>query len=408
MDLIELPREQLYIGLSLPYTLRDSSGAVLLVRDQVIETPGQLDGIKARGKVFVEIDQTEEGVRALMSGLQTMDRVGAPIKDFSRYLAQKRAREQGVVLGNLAQRWGDLESRLAGTLASVAHVDDLAQRFVTIDQQIVQLLAEDTWASLFVLFHRAVTHYDSYSVKHALLCAALTCKLADIFEFQELQRRNLCCAALSMNIAMTQLQNVLAQQRTPLSVAQRREVDHHSADGRAMLEAGGVTDKVWLELVDKHHTPLRGPDDFSAWAPLPRLCKVLQVVDRYTAAISPRRSRSGRNARESVRTVVLRAESSAHDPVGTALVQLLGLAPPGTYVHLDSGETGVVLRRGERAAEPIVAILLNRADEPIAEPRLLDTGRGAAKMDGTLSADGIRLTLSMAAMLRLLDRAAVL
>lgn len=408
MDLIEIPREQLYVGLSLPYTLRDADGQILLVRDQLIETPGQLDALKGRGRVFVEIDQTEEGVRALMSGIDKMDRVGAPIKDFSKFLAQKRAREQGREPIPLHQRWEDLELRVAGSLASFDTLEAAQQRFYEIDQTLVALLIEDAALGQFLLFHRAVANFDGYSQHHALLCAALCCALAQSFDLPEAQRRSLSCAALSMNLAMTTLQNVLAQQKAPPNPAQRADIERHPHQSAHMLKAAGVDDVYWLELVDKHHAHLTGPDEFASWKPLPRLCKMLQVVDRYTAALSPRRSRSGRNARDTVRSIVSLEGVHHHDPVGAALVKLLGLAPPGTYVRLNSAETALVLRAGHKPAEPIVATLLNRLGDAIAEPRLFDTSRPPVKVEATLTAESVRVQLSPIVLRKLIERAALM
>ncbi len=69
MDLIEFRPELLYIGMALPFTVRDDAGQILLVKGQKIETALQLTGIQSRTKIFVEIDETDEGVRAMMSGI---------------------------------------------------------------------------------------------------------------------------------------------------------------------------------------------------------------------------------------------------------------------------------------------------------------------------------------------------
>jgi hypothetical protein len=66
--------------------------------------------------------------------------------------------------------------------------------------------------------------------------------------------------------------------------------------------------------------------------------------------------------------VVVREGAEKHDEVGTALVKVLGLSPPGTFVKLVNGETAVVMRRGIKPAEPMVACVLNRNDEPLLSP----------------------------------------
>ena len=405
MELIEIPKDELFLGMSLEYTLRDASGLVLLTKAHKIETQQQLDAIKSRQRVYVDIDQTGGGVRAVMSSLSALDHAGAPIKDFTKYLnIKKAAHSEDTQSGNLSQRWGDVESKLGGLLASVETTDDFSSRLVSLDGLIRQLLLEDANASQFLLFNRAVTHFGGYSVMHSLLCAMLASLLADVFALTSAQRSSLVCAALTMNIAMTRLQDMLAVQKQAPSPGQRGLIDAHAAAGRKMLEQAGVTDQTWLMVVAMHHATITGADDVMSWPAVKRMTKILQTVDRYTAAMSPRKSRAGRTARDSVRAVVVQAGDAKHDEVGTALVKVLGLSPPGTFVKLANGETAVVVRRGIKPAEPLVACVLNRHDEPIAEPRLRDTARADFAVQSTLTATTVWVNLNVDLMLRLIPR----
>lgn len=405
MDLIEIPTDELYLGMALDYTLRDAGGMVLLAKGQKIESPQQLDGIRSRKRIFVEIDQTDEGVRAVMSSLSALDQAGAPIKDFSRFLnLKKSASTEEKQTGTLVQRWGDLESKLGGVLASIETAGDFALRIAQIERFMAALLAQDQNGSQFILFNRAVTHFGGYSVLHALLCGALVSTLAETFELTDEQRRSLVYAALTMNVAMTHLQDQLALQKNAPSPHQRSVIDAHAQAGRQLLEKAGVTDTRWLTMVALHHTALGDAEDFAGWPVLKRMTKMLQTVDRYTAAMSPRKSRAGRTARDSVRTVVVQAGAAKHDEVGTALVKVLGLCPPGTFVKLASGETAVVMRRGVKPAEPWVACVLNRNDEPIAEPRLRDTSKPDYAVQSTLTATAVRVNLNTDVMLKIMPR----
>jgi HD-GYP domain-containing protein (c-di-GMP phosphodiesterase class II) len=239
---------------------------------------------------------------------------------------------------------------------------------------------------------------------HSLLCAGLVHLLSPLFALSDSERRSLVCAALTMNVAMTRLQDVLAAQKSEPSPVQRREIDSHPAMGRQMLQAAKVTDTLWLDVVELHHAPLQGPEALAEWEPLQRMAKILQTVDRYTAAMSPRKSRTGRTARDSVLSVVMKPGVVKHDEVGTALVRILGVSPPGTYVKLVTGESAVVLSRGIKPGEPLVAAVLNRNDDPIAEPRVHDTSREKLAIQHTLVASEVRVSLKLDNMLRLIPK----
>lgn len=405
MDLIEFRPELLFIGMSLPFTLRDGSGAILLAKGHKIESPLQLTGIQSRPKIFVEIDETDEGVRAMMAGITELNRAGAPIKDFSKYLGVRPAAKADVKeSGPLSQRWGDVESKLGGLLASVQATHDFESRIGALEETIDRLLGRDISGSHFLLFNRAVTHFGGYSALHSLLCAALVNSLASPFGLSDDERRSLVCAALTMNVAMTHLQDLLALQKGAPSPSQRNMIDTHSVMGRQLLAQSGVTDALWLAVIEQHHAVLAGPEKLLDWPVAQRMTRILQIVDRYTAAMSPRKSRSGRNARDSVRSVVLPVGETKHDEVGTALVRLLGVSPPGTFVTLANGETAVVVRRGIKPGEPWVASVINRSGQPIAEPRVRDTAKPDFAVASTLTSTSVKLNLNMELMLKLMPR----
>lgn len=403
MDLIELPLDKLTLGLSLNCTLRDEKGVILLAKGHRIETKIQLENIKSRKKVFAEIDETEEGIRAMMSGLTKLSHAGGAIKDFSKYL---NVGQGGVgedkLTGTLVERWGAVESKLGGLLASISTTADCQKKMYLLDKYIQTQTKEDSQASQFLLFNRAITHFSGYSVLHALLCATLANSLAGVFGLSDEERRSLVCAALTMNVAMTRLQDALAVQQAPPTPAQRRDIENHCAAGKQALMDAGVTDTMWLDIVAQHHAPLEGPEALADWPPVQRATKILQMVDRYTAAMSPRKSRTGRTARDSARSVIVQAGVAKHDEVGTALIGMLGVCPPGTYVTLANGETAVVMLRGVKPGEPWVASILNRNNVPISIPRLHDTSREGLKVQSALLASTVKVNLRMDMMLRMI------
>jgi hypothetical protein len=207
-----------------------------------------------------------------------------------------------------------------------------------------------------------------------------------------------------MNVAMTHLQDLLALQKGPPSPGQRDMIDVHAAKGRQLLAQSGVTDELWLQVVEQHHAVLAGPEKLLDWPVAQRMTRILQIVDRYTAAMSPRKSRGGRTAHDSVRSVVLPVGETKHDEVGTALVRLLGVSPPGTFVSLANGETAVVVRRGIKPGAPWVASVINRSGQPIAEPRLRDTAKPDFAVESTLAPTSVKLSLNMELMLKLMPR----
>jgi hypothetical protein len=60
-------------------------------------------------------------------------------------------------------------------------------------------------------------------------------------------------------------------------------------------------------------------------------------------------------------------------PMTAALVKEFGIYPPGCYVRLVSGETGVVVQRGPTVTSPVVACLSSARGQPLSTPVRMDT-----------------------------------
>lgn len=301
---------------------------------------------------------------------------------------------------DLIGQWSDLESALAVVLARPRRVQDFAPKLRQCDRWLQDLVAHDIDAALYLMFQLASTSTVGYSAAHALVCATLCHILAQELQLPAHERDSLVRAAFTMNIAMTALQDELAQQREPLTPEQRAAVNQHPQAGQDLLEELHITDELWLEVVARHHQ--QQPESV-ALAGLPaqeRLARILGTIDRYAAMISPRKSRAGRSTTDSVRAIVGQ-DAHLRDEVGLTLVRAVGLCPPGTLVRLDNAETAIVLRRSDRANLPLVASVLDAKGQALATPQLHHTERGQPRIQSALARSAVTVDLPQRAMVRL-------
>lgn len=282
--------------------------------------------------------------------------------------------------------WSDLEAGLDTLLRHPRRIPDFPAKIRQHDRWMQDMLQQDTDIGLYLLFQLAADRALGYSSAHALICAVLCHVLAQELALPQTERDSLVAAALTMNAGMTELQNQLAEQSDKLSAAQQRAVRRHAEDGAKLLAASGVADPLWLQVVAIHHEAQPTTLPLQALAPAQRLAHVVQVVDRYAAMISPRKTRAGRSATDTVRALMTQVDGP-QDPVTLALVRAVGLCPPGTYVRMDSGETALVLRRGSKANHPMVAMVLNRAGAKLQPPRLHRTAIGGPAIQSALTHD---------------------
>lgn len=301
---------------------------------------------------------------------------------------------------DLLGQWADLEAFAATLLGRPAHVQGFVPKVYQCEYWLDDLVAHDSDAALYLMFQLAATSTAGYSAAHALVCAALCHVLAHELLLPEAERISLVCAAFTMNIGMTQLQDELALQHEPLSAMQQQAVNEHPQVSRAMLQHLGVDDALWLDAVAAHHVPVGQPPPLASMSPSGRLARILATVDRYAAMISPRKSRTGRSITDSARAI-LGAPASAQDEVGLTLTRAVGLCPPGTFVRLENGEIGAVLRRGLQAQSPLVASVIDARGSALAAPRLYHAGRGAPRIQSALARSAVSLELNHRVMVRL-------
>jgi HD-GYP domain-containing protein (c-di-GMP phosphodiesterase class II) len=195
---------------------------------------------------------------------------------------------------------------------------------------------------------------------------------AQLLGWPEDQVASLGGAALSMNLAMTALQDHLAASDTPLTPVMREQIRTHAQRSADLLQAAGLDDALWLQVVRAHHDGGDGALPLAALSDDQRLARLLRRADILTAKISARRTRVPMSPVQAAREACL-GQDGVPDEVGGALLRATGLYPPGSFVELANGERGIVVARGRRANLPWVASLVSPSGLALGEPALRDT-----------------------------------
>lgn len=290
---------------------------------------------------------------------------------------------------DLLGQWSDLESGLAVLLGHPTSAQEFETRLYQYDRWMQDLIQHDADVALYLLFQLATQSPVGYSASHALVCAVLCHLVAPEFELPQNERNGLVRAAFTMNIAMTELQDQLATQRSKLSPEQQVAIHTHAFKSALMLGTLGIQNDLWLETVQLHHQEDTPQAELQSLEPPNRLAHILHVVDRYAAMISPRRSREGRSAADSAQSI-LHGSAANDNSVGQALVRIVGLCPPGTFVQLDNNEVAVVMRRSSQPNQPDVAIVLDGNGQQLRPPTLHHTADGTPGIQGAVPASAMQ------------------
>jgi HD-GYP domain-containing protein (c-di-GMP phosphodiesterase class II) len=349
-------------------------------------------------------EQDGESLRRAIAGkLDSMVRQNALIGQIAQARASAddfsgASKSHAQRLEDPANAWSGLQLRVGALLRDPNHAEFEA-RMHKVQAGLLELVNGDADMALLVLVHGAITEIHDYSVRHAML-VAVVCELSarTLTHWSAEWRGSLRSAALTMNIAMTQLQNQLALQDAPVSEAQRRQIDTHAAAGAQALRAAGVGDENWLSAVETHHASTPGP--LSALPPGRQLGRLIQRADIFAARLSPRKRRAAMSATAAAKAAYL-DENLQADEAGSAIIKAVGLYPPGSLVRLRSGEVAVVLRRGRQGTHPVVAGIVNPAGNAIAEPGLRNTRLHAHEVTGGVAAHEVKVRLNLERLLKL-------
>ena len=281
-----------------------------------------------------------------------------------------------------------LLSDLGGLLLDPPAATHFLVRLDHLVDRMGDLMRSDTDGLLFVLFQKAQYDLTGYSAAHALRCALLCQLCAAELRMRSSEAGCLVGAALTMNIAITALQNELALQMGEPTPPQRQAIQSHAVKGRLKLAALGISNELWLDTVATHHeivSPLHGAALENPSIYLPR---VLGLVDQFVARLTPRSSRQAHSAMQ-IAEAVHSPGAPSYDAAAAAIVKALGVCPPGTYVNLVNGEIAVVVKQGARANQPLVASVTPSGSTGQNKIRLMDCALPEFMVNGSVLASDL-------------------
>ena len=383
MNLVPCQMSALLLREPTTFDLFSQDGSLLAKKGHRFENGRELARLTKDGAdVFIRFEDSKAGqeadVREMMLALvsgqaNSGDKSrasGSPAGAKGRAVKEFRSAEQIRAELDSEPDWPYLQEQAHAILSQ--RTNDLFLRQIDrLVDKLMRFSQANPDGTLLVLIHLASKDLERYSANHAVLVCVL-CNIAakEVLLWPDDLRKKLCCAALTMNVGMTALQDQLALQHNPLTELQRESIDLHAHQGAELLESYGLQDKEWIEAVRGHHMQPAGP--LAQRSQVERFSRLIQRADRFAAAISPRATRKPMSPSLAMKTLYF-DEQKQVDEAGAAIIKAVGIYSPGSYVRLGSSETAVVVRRGANTASPLVAVVLNRYNQPHNELTLRDT-----------------------------------
>lgn len=332
------------IGEPIQWDCFDVAGTLLLRKGIVVTSARQIAELIERG-LFVTLKASSAKVN-----LPPLEEKPSPFHTIEEF----KSRLSGIFEGIVSGQGADIPARvlkLAKDLQAVCYLDADA---------VLGVLHLDT--------------QSCYTITHPLHVSILTELIARRKNIPFEERQIILAAALTANVAMSELQEQLHKHDGPLSEEQKAEVRLHPSKAVDLLLASGVQDEAWITSVLHHHEKIDGsgyPGIIRGEAIPPRT-RIIALADTYSAMVTPRVYRAQILARDALREIFLKRGGEMDEELAQLFIKELGVFPPGTFVKLQNGEIGIVTRRN--GTKPIVQAVTCPRGAPLCNPVKRNTG----------------------------------
>ncbi len=354
-------KNRIRLGAPVAFNIRGQDNRLLLARGQIIRDENQLEALFERGAV-VDLEE----------------------------LKGPRTEVIEAAVETLPGLWRGCIDRVGRTLRTPT-LPEFAKALEEAAEPVLALVERDPDLAIFQVVRQEAAGKNPYGVAHSVHTAIASYLVAQRLGWEKPAIERVFKAALTMNIAMLELQGRLATQVTPLTATQREVIHDHPTRSAEMLEASGVTDVDWLAAVRNHHEVPGGGGYPRACQDVDDMASLLRRVDMYTAKLSPRVTRTAMPANQAGRDLFVK---DAQHPMAAAVIKEFGVYPPGCFVQLECGEVGVVIKRGPNANTPVVAALTGRNGDALMEPARRQTDHRGFAVVGVVAESALRVRVS--------------
>lgn len=290
------------------------------------------------------------------------------------------------------ERLRQVEGIIKGIYQEPHHPTNLS-KFLTAIGRIQSVCQQAPDAAIAKIF---LDDKKNYTVQHLVHSAVLCELIGDFLNWNIDTRRSLSGAAMSMNISLGFMQDELQHQAEDLSDEQLDKIANHPSESADILKNSGITDPRWLEYVVKHHEHIDGsgyPNKISG-KDIPTQVALLRLADIYCAKVTGRSYREPIVPNVAARDIYMTKSETQKTSLIEIFVKSVGLYPPGTLVKLSNGESGIVVRRGQRLDTPYVKSIRNAQNQEIQTPILRNTQTKGYNVVDTIPFDAERTDLN--------------
>jgi len=235
-------------------------------------------------------------------------------------------------------------------------------------QSLIDLVLEDEY---FLIGLTSIKNYDDYTFNHSVNVCILSLALASHLGLSRTELCNLGVAALFHDMGKLLLPKEILFKPGKLTEEEWRLIKKHPILGvKALLKNGiyGEFGFTSIIVAFEHHLRL----DYSGYPELPTprkpsfLARIVSIADAYDAMTTSRCYQKALLPEEALKKIYDTSPKLYDRALVKVFINMLGIYPPGSFVLLDTGESGVVYRPNPTKLDrPRVKLVFDAKKNPL-------------------------------------------
>jgi HD-GYP domain-containing protein (c-di-GMP phosphodiesterase class II) len=217
-------------------------------------------------------------------------------------------------------------------------------------------------------------HIEDYIFCHAVNVAFLSLELGRGMNFQHQKQCELFCAAFMHDIGIIPYIEIISK-RSALTADEFEKVKEHSVKGLEILnKLGGEFSPGLIEVITQEHERMDGSGYTKGLndAQISEFAQVVALADVYESLTHTRPHRARFTPPRAVNEI-LNQKNMFSTRVLKLLLERIGIFPVGTWVRLNTKETGIVTRNNEGLPlRPVVQVLFAENGSKLLQPKTMD------------------------------------
>ena len=255
-----------------------------------------------------------------------------------------------------------------GTRSLLAPTSLQSEMEMRVAKRVVQPLVDGAFDKEPVVVGLATLgHHDEYTYAHAVNVTMVAVTMGHVLGLDRRALADLGCAALLHDVGKNAIADLIEHPLEEFTDEEKQAAKRHPAEGVKILARSTALNQTTLRCMRvafEHHMVSngRGYPFLENWKPSV-LSQIVSVADAYVC-LQTYRSRHGANVTpyQALGMVLGPMRSNFHPYMLWALVQTVGLYPPGQLVELDDARIAVVLAPNPADLERPSLKVVARAD----------------------------------------------